>query len=72
MPNNFRHELLKQRREYLELSRLDIVKRLYEKSLDVTADTIQSWEEGQTCPDADKLPVLADVLKCKVHEFYSS
>ena len=71
MPINFKHELLKQRREHLELSRLDVVKRLYELSCDITEDTIRFWEEGTTCPDADRLPALATVLKCKVYEFYS-
>ena len=70
MPNSFRPEMLKQRREILEMSRLDVVKRLYERKLDTTEETLRMWEEGQTSPDADWLPALADILKCKVQEFY--
>lgn len=71
MPNTFQHKLLKQRREFLELSRLDVVKRLYELKCDVSEDSIRFWEEGSSSPDADALPALATVLKCKVHEFYA-
>ena len=70
MGNSFKHEVLKQRREHLQLSRLDLVKRLWDAKLDISEETIRMWEEGQTSPDADRLPVLAEVLKCKVHEFY--
>ena len=70
MSNEFKPHVLKQRREHLQLSRLDVVKRLYELKFDISEDTIRLWEEGQTSPDADRLPVLAEVLKCKVHEFY--
>ena len=71
MANDFKHEFLKQRREYLDLSRLDVVKRLYESDLDISEETLRMWEEGKTSPDAARLPVLADILKCKVHEFYA-
>mgnify|MGYP001594870622 CR=1 FL=1 len=71
MPNNFRHELLKDRRDHLQLTRLDVIKRLYETGLDISEGALRSWEEGESAPDADKLPFLATVLKCKVHEFYS-
>ena len=71
MPDSFKHQLIRQRRDYLEMSRLDIVKRLYEKGLDISEFTLNSWEDGETTPDADHLPVLADVLKCKVHDFYA-
>jgi len=70
MGNSFKHEVLKQRREHLQLSRLDLVKRLWDAKLDISEETVRMWEEGQTSPDADRLPILADVLKCKVHEFY--
>ena len=70
MPTQFRRMLLKQRRDFLELSRSDIIKRLYEHGVDVTEGTIQNWEDGDTTPDATALPALATVLKCKVHEFY--
>lgn len=70
MANDFKHKILRQRREYLELSPLDIVKRLYEAGLDISEDTLRNWEENRTTPDADQLPILADILKCKVHEFY--
>jgi len=69
--HSFRPQVLKQRRDFLELSRLDVIKRLYQEGLDIAESTLQMWEDGQTAPDADKLPTLATVLKCKVHEFYS-
>lgn len=70
MANDFNHKLLKQRREHLQLSRLDVVKRLYELKVDTSEDSIRFWEEGTSSPDADKLPALASILKCKIHEFY--
>lgn len=69
--NSFNYKLLRQRREFLDLSRLDVVKRLYEGGVNTTEYTITSWENGETTPDADKLPALAEVLKVKVHEFYA-
>ena len=72
MDNDFKYGLLRQRREYLQLSPLDVVKRLYEHGLDISEDTVRNWEEGKTTPDADSLPALATVLKVKVHEFYGS
>ena len=70
MADSFKHEFLRQRREQLQLSRDEVVKRLYSQQFDVTEETLRMWEGGVTSPDADKLPALADVLKCKVHEFY--
>ena len=70
-PTGFRYEVLGQRREFLELTRLDVVKRLYQEDLSIVESTYQMWEDGKTTPDADKLPTLAKVLKCKVHEFYA-
>lgn len=72
MLNDFRHTLLKTRREFLDLSHLDVVKRLYEVGVNISDDTLRNWETGETTPDANKLPALAEVLKCKVHEFYES
>jgi len=67
----FNRKILKQRREFLELNYQDLVKRLFVKGIDLSPTTLANWEEGISVPDADVLPILCDVLKCKVHEFYS-
>ena len=66
----FNHQLMKEKRGELGLSLLDIVKRLYTKKLDMSEETLRSWEDGHTAPDAAKLMVLAEVLGCKIKEFY--
>ena len=71
MSSNFSRTILKSRREFLNFSHLDVVKRLYEVGVNISDDTLRNWESGETVPDADKLPALAEVLKCKVHEFYN-
>ena len=66
----FNAKILKQRREFLQLNPLDVVKRLYENGIDVSPTSISNWEEGVSAPDADMLPALCEVLKCKVHELF--
>lgn len=70
MANGFNRKVLTQRREALEFTRLDVIKRLYELGRDLTETTLRNWEEGISEPDASDLPPLAEILKIKVHEFY--
>ena len=70
MTPQFRPKVMRERRESLNLSRLDVVKRLYEQKFNISEETIRMWEEGTTAPDADRLPVLATVLQCSIGTFY--
>ncbi|TAK93960.1 XRE family transcriptional regulator, partial [Patescibacteria group bacterium] len=35
------------------------------------SNTIANWESGETSPDADALPKLAQALKASVNDFYN-
>ena len=52
---------LKKMRLKRRLSQEDIAKKM-----GVTPATVCRWENGEFLPRADKLPVLAKVLKCSV------
>ncbi len=41
------------------------------KLLDVSRSTVAMWETGKAAPTADKLPKLAEVLKCSIEELFS-
>ena len=38
------------------------------KGMNVTVATVSRWESGEFLPRADKLPALAQVLKCNVSD----
>jgi len=38
--------------------------------LGVTQGLISQWEIGETSPRADKLPLLAKILRCNIDELY--
>lgn len=71
MASGFNRKVLTQRRETLQFSRLDVIKRLYEIGRDISEGALRNWEEGHSEPEASDLPPLAEVLRCKVHEFYA-
>jgi len=66
----FNRKVLKQRREFLEFNYQDMVKRLYLLGVDLSPTSLANWEEGASVPDADLLPKLCEVLKCKMHELF--
>ncbi|MCM3030398.1 helix-turn-helix transcriptional regulator [Niallia sp. MER 6] len=54
-----------------ELLRVSKYKREYIiKELNITHNTLSNWVTGKTFPTADKLFILADLLECKVDDFY--
>jgi len=54
-----------------ELLRVSKYKREYIiKELNITHNTLSNWVTGKTYPTADKLFILADLLECKVDDFY--
>lgn len=42
------------------------------KLLDVSRSTVAMWETGKAAPTADKLPKLAEVLKCSIEDLFGS
>lgn len=36
----------------------------------VSCTAVSKWAKGQSCPSADKLPALADLLGCTIDELY--
>ena len=39
--------------------------------LGLTAQSVSKWEREECCPDIALLPLLADVIGCKVDEFFA-
>lgn len=42
------------------------------KKLNVTRSTVAMWENGEAFPRADKLPALAEILKCSIEDLFES
>lgn len=59
-------QLIRQRREELGLSQLEVLFRMAEKGLKRTPPTYQAWESGKQAPRADELRALAEALKTTV------
>ena len=56
---------IKEIREAAGLTRLQVADRL-----GVTVVAVRKWETGLAMPNADKLPVLADLLGCTIDALY--
>ena len=41
------------------------------KILGVNRSTVAMWETGEAMPRADKLPILAKTLNCKIDDLFS-
>lgn len=67
----FNPAVLKERRESLGFSQLEVAKLLYPLGVDVTQVTVSNWERGEAAPNADDLPKLAAVLKLTVRQLYT-
>ena len=39
--------------------------------LGITSQSVSKWEREECCPDIALLPVLADIIGCKVDEFFA-
>ena len=66
----FDYHQLKQLREFLQWSLRDLMVKLSTMGLDVTEQTLLNWENGDTTPDADKIPHLAAVFGVGIDRFY--
>lgn len=42
------------------------------EKLGVTQGAVYSWEIGTKYPSADKLPLLASTLRCKIDDLYGT
>lgn len=58
---------IRNKRKSMGLSQSDLA-----DMLDVTQGAISQWENGENSPRADKLPKLAEALKCKVSDLFES
>ncbi len=56
---------IKELREAMGLTRVQLADRL-----GVTVVAVRKWELGMAKPNADKLPVLADLLHCTIDALY--
>lgn len=70
MVTPFDHTQLKKLREFLRWTLRDLMVKLDTIGLSVTEQTLLNWENGETTPDADKLPLLAAVFGVGIERFY--
>ncbi len=70
MAKEFDHTQLKKLREFLKWTLRNLMVKLSTMGFDVTEQTLLNWENGDTTPDADKLPVLAAVFGVGIERFY--
>lgn len=56
---------IKERRESVGLTRVQVADRL-----GVSAAAVRKWEVGMARPSAEKLPLLADLLRCSIDALY--
>ena len=68
--DNFKFQLIRQRREKLDMTQADLAFAIRQLGLDIHPSTIHTWETGETSPDADKVPTLARALQIPTEEFY--
>ena len=69
----YTHTPLSAARQQLMFSVDDVVRELYvQHAMKVSSSTIESWERGETVPDADKLPPLLTLLKLKLDDLYET
>ena len=72
MMSRYNPTMLKEIREVLGWSLRDLVEKCQLFKLDVTAQTLNNWENGESVPDADKLAVLAGVFGVGIERFYQN
>lgn len=71
MIKQFDGALIKELREKRKMSREDLAVELAKLDHRVHSQTIKSWEDGETHPDADDVPFLASALGVTLSAFYT-
>ena len=56
---------IKELREAMGLTRVQLA-----DCLGVTVVAVRKWETGLAMPSAEKLPILADLLRCSIDALY--
>ena len=57
---------IKELREALGMTQQEVAEKL-----NVSQGAIAMWETGKAIPTSDKLPKLAEVLKCEIADLFS-
>ena len=68
--DTFKWHVIKQRREHLKLTQLDLSFLMHQLGQKVTPSSIHQWEHGLTSPDANKVPTLAKALQLPTEDLY--
>ena len=68
--DSFKYQLIRQRREKLNMTQADLAFAIRQLGLDIHPSTIHTWETGDSSPDANKVPTLAKALQTSIEEFY--
>ena len=69
----YTHVPLGAARKKIGLSIDDVIRELWATHKEkISSSTLESWERGETKPDADKLPVLLAVLHLKIDNLYET
>lgn len=63
-------QVLRRRRDALNLSRPQLAKLLLPFQVDASARTIQNWENSTTCPDVKDIAALAQVLELSLSDIF--
>ena len=58
----FNHKLLLNLRDSKGWSRREVMLKLYDAGIEISEETLASWEKGDTVPDADKLGTLSKMF----------
>ena len=66
----FKYHLIRHHRDKLKYSQADLAFVLRQLGMDIHPSTVHSWEQGETTPDADKVPTLAKALQLEIIDFY--
>jgi len=67
----FKHQKLKQCREAANKTIIGSVVAFTNAGIDVSPNTVRSWEEGRTSPSAQQLGLIAKLYKKSVGFFYT-
>lgn len=57
---------IKQKREGINLTQSKLA-----EMLNIDRSTVAKWETGEAFPRADKLPALAEALKCTIDDLFT-
>ena len=51
---------------------IGISQEVLAKEMNVSQSAVAKWETGETAPQSDKLPKLAQVLGCSIEDLFDS